>query len=497
MPASASAPAPSHPSSITSTFRALMVLRKTKASGELSLCNNGVTTRVYVLRGQPVFADGGELLGRRLHRTGVITLGEYIAVANALSEQPGGHSDQAFAEGMVRHGVLSIEQAYAALRDLVCERIVRCLANAQQSWHFAPKAPSDLDLRDYGTPVESLFLKAARAFDPRRTERVLELHEDRYPKLLEAVETIAASFAISTAEAKFLQGIDGTRSTHALLAAPLTDGSDGAAILAAVLLAGAAELRPYPMSLRFGAALPPPRSTAPESASTGSSVRLSSHTPSVPSLRERDEALLKSFRASVVPPFKMPAIDLAAHVPAAAQIRPSALTSPEAVAERALEKAKAHFRRFAFRGAIPDLKIAASLFPENLTYATYLTWAQVRSGEAEVSQKKLKTLAVQATCADAGFAFGYYVLGHLALSEGEEQVAWDFFCHAMALEEDTSDPEALVASVGPGPDEADDYTGPASSIQWRGPKDLVTQDVARSGVAENDISPTKAIARVS
>ena len=359
-------------------FRELRLLRKWQATGELYVSFGEARMCVILDKGKPVFARGGESLGRRLLRQHRITLGQCIEAEGDASKRSADDPDTAFGDAAVLRGFLGAEEKANVLCDLVLERILHCLSGEHPVTRFSPEARPPFLSAQYVPPLEQLFLRAARSLEPRRLDRVLELAEERYCRLAESADSLARAFSLNTAEAQFLATIDGCRSTHALLEAPLEDGTDPAAILATLVLTGLMDLLPCPTSVRGGAAAP------------------------------RSERVLK--RVSSGPP----------------QRRTSELIMPSATAAQAFERGRGELRRFAFRKALAHLRCASGLVPGNLVYAVYAKWAEFRFaglGASTPLGSEIKILATQAIERDTQFGFGYYVLGQLALLDGDEEMA--------------------------------------------------------------------------
>jgi putative two-component system response regulator len=148
--------------------------------------------------------------------------------------------------------------------------------------------------------------------------------------------------------------------------------------------------------------------------------------------------------------------------------RTGAVATPAAFspssAEDELRKGKAFLREGAVARALRHLQRAAELRPSSLPYRLYAQWAEVHdavtgstgsaSGEdTAASVLSLDRLAKRAVQEDPAFAFGLYVLGRLALRDGDKVAAVRHFRQASNLDPELLDAARqarLLAAVGDG-----------------------------------------------
>ena len=113
------------------------------------------------------------------------------------------------------------------------------------------------------------------------------------------------------------------------------------------------------------------------------------------------------------------------------------------VAEGAFQKAKVHLRRNAV--LLAELRRAAELCQVSREYSLHLKWAESLSetGDARpsASRDELKRLATKAIREDPNLAFGFFVLGQIALQEEDPKLSIRLLRHALRLDPDLVDAE--------------------------------------------------------
>jgi hypothetical protein len=106
-------------------------------------------------------------------------------------------------------------------------------------------------------------------------------------------------------------------------------------------------------------------------------------------------------------------------------------------AEQAFQKGMALLRATQMESAAIELRRASLLQPESLEYTLAASWAEARSRReipSEADRRRLLEIAQRAKKRDPLFAFGSYVLGQLAMWEGDEATAKKWFYEALRLD---------------------------------------------------------------
>ena len=119
------------------------------------------------------------------------------------------------------------------------------------------------------------------------------------------------------------------------------------------------------------------------------------------------------------------------------------------LAEQAFQAGRGLLRANLLDRAVPLLRRAAELYPEALEYRLYADWVAHRLPEnvGAPTPAALKVLAEKAVRRDPNFAFGHYVLGHLARLEGDPVAADALFAHASRLDPGLAERERHVRIV--------------------------------------------------
>ena len=410
-------------------------------SGVFEVLAEGTRTHVYFAQGKVVFAEEGTLgdtLGRVLVREGKLTLEQYTAAIRHMTQRLVESEQMRFGEVVVELGFLKLEQVLEALAAQVRHKVVRCLMYDQAEFIFHAESER-LAVAHFPSSVEPLVLAATKLFERERIDRILDLQEDRYPRLLADAGALTLAFQLDAAEQKFAELVDGSRSTHVLVGAKHADLGDASAVLAALILGGAAELCPYPTSVRarVDPAPPPP---APPAVIVAAPVAVAAPpAAAAPPPPTRAVAATKNVgtpQSLVVPtPFN--------------PILPAMVSDPHAarlVAEGAFQKARLHLRNNAIGRALPELQRAAELCPEATEFVLYLRWAESLAStdddERLELRASLKALAARAVKQDPQLAFGFFVLGQIALLDGEDaKIPIRLFGHALKLDPEMVDAE--------------------------------------------------------
>ncbi len=210
---------------------ALLALRREAKTGVLEVHSEGATTRIYLDRGEVVFADDGES----------------AAVPQERLSEP----------------------MLAALSDDVRAKILRCLLAEKAEWWMIVSEKRLEGTPRTPTPLEPLVLAAAREFDDARIHELLRPGGDRFPVLLGEPASVAATFRMTTEERTFLYLLDGSHSMMALLAVQ-AQGVRARPLLAALVLTEALAVGQSvlvrgtpPTSAKVAPPTPPPGAVRP------------------------------------------------------------------------------------------------------------------------------------------------------------------------------------------------------------------------------------------
>jgi hypothetical protein len=446
---------------------ALLALQREHKSGVMEITSEGVKTSIYIASGKPVFAEEGtlgETLGRILVRQRVLTEEQYAAVIERMAD-PGDGSALRFGEVVVRMGFLTTEQVEAALAAQVKYKIVRCLQLEQSKWRFEANAARLRGVAHYPTTVEPLVLAAARLFEPERSDALLRPTEPSFPTLRDPATEIGQRFRLRTPELRFVISIDGKSTIASLLASMRPDSVDKRAILTALVLAEEILLRGEPRSSPglFWPGLNEGPESTPDSLPPVLSPQLATEPtpdpglvrPALRSIPPRPTAPPPPRAKSVRPPTpadraRVQRALVRLDKKRAVQVKvASPSTRPPAnrhearlVAEQCFQSGKAYLRANKLAQALAPLRRAAELLPDAIEYELYRDFVEFRcvSEPLKIAElaKKLRRVAQRAKKQDPASAFASYVLGHLAMLQGDYAEADRFFRHATKL-----DPEAI------------------------------------------------------
>jgi tetratricopeptide (TPR) repeat protein len=117
------------------------------------------------------------------------------------------------------------------------------------------------------------------------------------------------------------------------------------------------------------------------------------------------------------------------------------------LAERALQTGLEHMKSGRYDQAAEELQRAGRLQPQSTECRLYHKWCVIRArGELPhpTERVELRRLATAAVGADPNLAFGYYVQGDLALSEGRDKEALRVLSRAAKLDPDLLDVQRLL-----------------------------------------------------
>jgi hypothetical protein len=228
---------------------AMLAAQKEGRTGVFSVRIDHVETLVYVHEGAVVFVEYGALndaLGRVLVRTGRLTSDEHERALKRMRGGSPGSEPMRFGDALVVLGLMTREQVNAALMAQVRLKAIRCLEHPSPEWRFEEGRRSE---GDFPTKIGRLVLTAVRRFEPDRLRRILDLDKERYPRLRADAATTGTLFEATPSEQAAIDLADGTLSARGLIAAA-EDGEqqdEARAVLAALVLTGAAQLAHEPL----------------------------------------------------------------------------------------------------------------------------------------------------------------------------------------------------------------------------------------------------------
>jgi len=390
----------------------LLSLERERATGVLEFRAERVVTRVFVEGGTPVFAEAGthgETLGNVLLRARVITQEQFAAVVRRMTDALVDDENVRFGEVVVELGILTKDDLEQALATQVDKKIIGCVHRGEGEWSFEESASRVAEVPHHLSPVRALLVGATRMFEDERVEAMVAL--ERFPRALGAAATIAEEFGLEDEGLALVEKLDGARAMKDVVAE--AGAADARALVAALVLGGAVELLDAPSEKRT------PSIAAPASTSGNR----------------------KSMRAKLVARDKAKAAidrfirEREAPLPTARNEREATL-----FAEDEFQSGRRLLDSGQFEAASAKLASAASLAPDVALYALYQEFAESRAKGAFVDAVATKRRAIQMVKEDPEQAFAYYVLGHLALADGDVAAAKKFFRHAFKI-----DPELVDA----------------------------------------------------
>jgi len=396
--------------------RELLAAQDEKRTGALHVECGTAHAYVYFRAGVAVSAEEGTLgesLGRILLAAGTLDEGQYRAVIEKMTSSLVGDEDMRFGEVCVALGFLGAEQVREALAEQVKRRILRCIVWDKQAWAFHD-SPSWLEgVGRFPTRIEPIVLTAARGgLGDERTSAVLTPYLARFPCLTpEHARETASRFGLDAAELRIVESLDGQRSLAECLAGEHFEAAFS--LLAALVLADAVPLLPTKRPPRFQVA-------------------------------EHIVRARKSMKPRPVTPAPAPKHDLP---PPSRRPTPPPI-STRAEAERSFLMGKEHLEAGRFDRALAFLRDATTNRPEALEYVVYAGWAELNTelsaAAREALTKRLKRDAARAVQQDQKFAYGLYVLGHLAHRDQQAELAERYFRASVRLDPKNVDAERHV-----------------------------------------------------
>lgn len=386
--------------------------------------------RIHFEDGWPVFAEEGataEALGRLLVREGTLSEAQYALVLEKVALGSRNGRPVRFGEAAIAMGLLTLAQRDAALSSQVRSKVTRCLGWDRVEHTFQP-SPLPPSLDRHPTPLEPLVLGALRTAARAEIDRLLGLPELGYPTLVGAPREIARVFRLRTPEVNFVRLADGTRATSELLRADVPDSVHAGPLLAALALTGRLEILRAPASS--------PAASAPGDADEVPVSRASAH-DDPPPRQARAPALTAAPSRSL--PRSLAAWGRAARERARAALArhrrtrdslaeaepPPSIRAPGSDAEARIlaERAFIGGRRALLDGDVAGARElferAVGLCPDACEYRLYVAWLAHHGAPAAAGDGALAEAAAAALAESGETALGHYVLGAIALRQGE------------------------------------------------------------------------------
>jgi DNA-binding NarL/FixJ family response regulator len=222
--------------------RALM-----SSTGILEIKAAGAETSIYLLNGEPIFADGGALedtLGRFLARSGRLTSGQIGHAINVMHVRKGKSVEMRLGEVLIEQKLLSSVEVHEALRQQVHQKILRCFQWERVEHRFIASTNFIKDIGIFKRPVPPLILEGLqRHYDERRLSAFLAPHLGLFPLVTESVAAIASRFQLNAHQQRFLREISGTRTIEDLRDHSNLDPIGASQVLAALLSLKVFQLR--------------------------------------------------------------------------------------------------------------------------------------------------------------------------------------------------------------------------------------------------------------
>jgi DNA-binding response OmpR family regulator/tetratricopeptide (TPR) repeat protein len=215
-PASSQPPAPKHKS-----FLEILAERSLASSTGVLEINAGDTkTTVYLLNGEPIFADGGVLddtLGRLLAKKGRLTTAQIGHAINLMQARKGKSAEMRLGEVLIEQKLLSAVEVHEAIREQVHKKIMRCFQWEQIEHRFIVRSDFIKDIGIFKRPISPVILEGIqRHYDVKRASAFLLPHLAFYPLVSESVAAIASRFQLNAQQQRFLRDVSGTRTVEDL-----------------------------------------------------------------------------------------------------------------------------------------------------------------------------------------------------------------------------------------------------------------------------------------
>lgn len=407
----------------------LVGLRALGETGALEVQAEGMTTRILIRDGQPVFAEGGtlrETLGRLLLQRGALSETDYVRVIERMTERLIESEATRMGEVLVELGLLSAQEVFEALSLQVREKILACFRWERFEHHFEARDALPEDVLAYRCPsVEALVLAGMHAhFDAARVDATLSPASQQRPRLRGKPDAIAVRFQTTPAEQRVLRDLDGSRTIDALCENSPLGAIATRRLLAALWVADAIE---FVASARVSRAT----GSGPAAAAIVAPRPLRRVTESQPA-RTVASSPLARLRRKLARPQSAP------HPPVDA--RSSALE-----AERLFRQGLRLLEQPALPGALRAFTQASELRAGEPEYAMLAAWVETQlAKEADVrtaARDRALAHARQLLKQDPDSLRAHAIAGQIATAVGEIDLAERHLRHALRI--DPADRDAL------------------------------------------------------
>jgi hypothetical protein len=452
---------------------ALVAAHRAARTGVLEVEGEEAYAVVYLAEGIPVFAEEGTLgesLGRVLLREGQLSSAQYTRVLERMTSTPMGSEQLRFGEVAIALGFLTEEQLTLALREQVRLKVLRCVQWEAPVCGFRSAADEVAEVVHYPCPVGPVVLDGIRRFfDAERAERSWRLVANDCPGLRELLAAVSHRFGMQPRERELLGALDGLTPTRVLLLRADQNALRMAQLICALGISDEIVWHP-PEAVAMVAApnraagellsSPEPRADADHDplseprplprmdddspASYAADANTDSEPPSTRTLArlvDSDEAR-RSRLAPQVTQLAGPPGDPAASPAEPARVVPSrppvTQHQDRLRAEQQFQAGKRQLGAKDYRAAELAFAEASRLFPGAFEYLLYAEWARfltlTRPGDKLLKRKDLRSLAVRVLRQNRSMAIAHYVLGQLALMDGDQAGAVTAFRLACRLD---------------------------------------------------------------
>jgi hypothetical protein len=437
--------------------RSLLKLEGQRLTGALAVHAEGVTTVLHFAAGRLVFAEGGtldETLGRMLVDDGVLSSDGYARAIEVMNERLAAEEQMRLGDVLVALGLVSEADLARALVTQIRRKVMRCLQWDELELELQPGAARLEDVAREGIDLGPVLIEGvARFVDRFRRREILRPHLGRHARLRTDAADMERRLGLDASS--FLRSIDGMATLGRLVGGADLDAGDEASALAVVLiLTDALELSAAPRPI---SSAPPPD---PKPARPVVLPRAKLRTQ--PGAND-DEAFFTVARAgetserhvTTPEPLEGPAPEPPPAAPAKGGVRLAQVTlvrqpiderRKRLAAEQAYQRGIKALWSERWAEAETELRRAAAAMPDALEYKLAAAWASYRQCADPAAQgsmrERLGELSRELAKQNNQHALPPYVLGHLALSEGDVEHALQ--CFRVAVRRDASNTDAAV-----------------------------------------------------
>jgi hypothetical protein len=422
----------------------LLSLRDGARTGVLEVQADGIRTFIYLDRGDPVFAEEesiGETLGRMLVRQGKLSPEQHVRVIERMTQGFIDNEQLRFGEVAVALGFLSAQEVQRALTDQVRWKIIRMLERTDHRFEFKDSASRLEGLTRFPLVLEALIMEACRWVpDDRRMLTLGGVPREGFVVLAAPLADIAKRYVLTPDEHAFLAKVDGTKRAPELIEVARDD--DGAlAVLTALVVSRGVALRatpavkPRPAPAQVPAVQTPAKALSPQTLPMAIQPPNAAHRAVIPTPQQfvpyktNDPAKERADRA--LAELRRQRSDASG-----AETAPRDPHEARLQAERSFQRGRQFLATGNHAMAHMEFQRAHQLQQESLEYELLAVWSSVLAAKTKLEEARgdLKRIASTLLKTDPNCAFGYYVLGEVALSERNEAVAKRALTHAVKLD---------------------------------------------------------------